>query len=232
MTRPKRTSSGTSARPSNGCTGGPRPIPTGWRRPTSPDDVCSATRRRRGRLAPMRVATGEHAHNRVMFKQLLQADAISVCPMGACRLGGVDEVPAVLLMSPRIGRCRCARTREASGCASTCRGFDAIRLRHAVSGSLDGRHVASGPITCTSISSGRSRWRAVGYIDPAHQATSVTMRPDSLERFRFPDGPVWRARAALTAILRSRPPLRFGRLRLAALDNRCFAHPGGTLRRP
>ena len=56
-------------------------------------------------IAPfgIRVATGEHAHNRVMFKQFLQAGAIGFCQIDACRLGGVNEVLAVLLMAAKFG---------------------------------------------------------------------------------------------------------------------------------
>jgi L-fuconate dehydratase len=37
------------------------------------------------------------------FKQLLQAEAIDVCQIDSCRLGGVSEVLAVLLMSAKFG---------------------------------------------------------------------------------------------------------------------------------
>ena len=160
--------------------------------PTSPDDVLGHAAIARA-LAPMKVATGEHAHNRVMFKQLLQADAISVCQVDACRLGGVNEVLAVSADGRQRRSPRCARTREASGCASTCRTSrrsTTSRCRAHSTGAC-----ASGPITCTSTSSGRSRWRGGRYRLPDAPGYGVTMRPDSLERFRFPDGPVWRRAA-------------------------------------
>src|SRR4029077_20496459 len=59
--------------------------------PTSPDDVLGH-RRIRDAIAPIGVATGEHVHNRVMFKQLMQAGAIDFCQVDSCRLGGVNEV--------------------------------------------------------------------------------------------------------------------------------------------
>ena len=49
------------------------------------------------------MATGEHCHNRTMFKQLVQANAIGVCQLDSCRLGGVNEVLAVLLLAARFG---------------------------------------------------------------------------------------------------------------------------------
>ena len=70
--------------------------------PTSPDDVLGHERIRR-EISPIRVATGEHVHNRVMFKQLLQAGAIDFCQVDSCRLGGVNEVLAVLLLAAKFG---------------------------------------------------------------------------------------------------------------------------------
>src|SRR5919199_1101880 len=70
--------------------------------PTSPDDVLGHARIAR-EVAPVRIATGEHAHSRVMFKQLMQAGGAGVCQIDACRLGGVNEVLAVLLLAARFG---------------------------------------------------------------------------------------------------------------------------------
>src|SRR5262249_10084037 len=69
--------------------------------PTSPDDVLGHARIRRE--LGLRVATGEHVQNRVIFKQLLQAEAIDVCQVDACRLGGVNEAVLVLLLAARFG---------------------------------------------------------------------------------------------------------------------------------
>ena len=70
--------------------------------PTSPDDVLGHAAIAKA-LAPIGVATGEHCQNRVVFKQLLQAEAIQFCQIDACRLGGVNEVLAVLLMAAKFG---------------------------------------------------------------------------------------------------------------------------------
>jgi len=70
--------------------------------PTSPDDILGHARIAKA-LHPIGVATGEHCHNRIMFKQLLQANAIQFCQIDACRLGGVNEVLAVLLMAAKYG---------------------------------------------------------------------------------------------------------------------------------
>ncbi len=70
--------------------------------PTSPDDVLGHARIRQA-VAPIRVATGEHVQNRVIFKQLFQAGAIDVCQIDACRVGGVNEVLAIILMAAKFG---------------------------------------------------------------------------------------------------------------------------------
>ena len=70
--------------------------------PTSPDDILGHAAIRKA-ISPIGVATGEHCHNRVMFKQLLQAGAIDFCQIDSCRLGDVNEVLAVLLMAAKFG---------------------------------------------------------------------------------------------------------------------------------
>jgi L-fuconate dehydratase len=70
--------------------------------PTAPDDALGHAAIRRA-LKPygIGVATGEHAHNRMVFKQLFQAEAIDVCQIDSCRLAGVSEVLSVLLMAAK-----------------------------------------------------------------------------------------------------------------------------------
>lgn len=68
--------------------------------PTSPDDIIGHLAIKKG-VEPIKVATGEHCHNRVMFKQFFQAAAIDICQLDSCRLGGVNEVLAVLLMAAK-----------------------------------------------------------------------------------------------------------------------------------
>ena len=158
--------------------------------PTSPDDVLGHAAIARA-LAPMKVATGEHAHNRVMFKQLLQADAIGVCQVDSCRLGGVNEVLAVLLMAAVADVPVCPHAGGVGLCeyVSHLAPFDYI----AVSGSLDGRmcewadHLHEHFADPVSVRNGR-------YVLPSAPGYGITMRRESLERFCFPDGPVWTQR--------------------------------------
>jgi len=69
--------------------------------PTSPDDIIGHLAIKNG-VKPIKVATGEHCHNRVMFKQFFQTDALDICQLDSCRLGGVNEVLAVFLMAAKF----------------------------------------------------------------------------------------------------------------------------------
>lgn len=91
--------------------------------PTSPDDVL-AHRAIADALAPIRIATGEHVQNRVIFKQLLQAGAIDVLQLDACRVAGVNENIAILLLARKFDIPVCPHAAWASACANwsgTCR---------------------------------------------------------------------------------------------------------------
>ena len=157
--------------------------------PTSPDDILGHATIARA-VAPIRVATGEHVHNRVMFKQLLQAEAISVCQIDACRLGGVNEVLAVLLMAAEFGVPVCPH----AGGVGLCELVQHLSIVDyvCVSGSLEGRmieyvdHLHEHFLDPVAIRDAR-------YVVPTMPGYSAEMRPESLARFRFPDGDEWRA---------------------------------------
>ena len=152
--------------------------------PTSPDDILGHATIARA-VAPIRVATGEHVHNRVMFKQLLQAKAISVCQIDACRLGGVNEVLAVLLMAAEFGVPVCPH----AGGVGLCELVQHLSIVDyvCVSGSLEGRmieyvdHLHEHFLDPVVIRDAR-------YVVPTMPGYSAEMRPESLARFRFPDG--------------------------------------------
>jgi L-fuconate dehydratase len=79
------------------------PFDVAWvEEPTSPDDVLGHAAIARG-VAPIPVATGEHAANRVMFKQFLQADALQILQIDAARVAGVNENIAILLLAAKFG---------------------------------------------------------------------------------------------------------------------------------
>ena len=167
--------------------------------PTSPDDILGHAAIARG-VAPVRVATGEHVQNRVVFKQLFQADAIAVCQIDAARLGGVNEVLAVLLMAAEHGVPVCPHA-GGVGLCELVQHLSAIDYI-AISGSLDGRmieyvdHLHEHFIDPVRI-------RDAHYVLPTRPGYSAEMHPTSLSRFRFPDGDEWQAiRAEVAASTR------------------------------
>ena len=169
-----------------------KPIDPYWiEEPTSPDDILGHAAIARA-VAPIRVATGEHVHNRVMFKQLLQAEAISVCQIDACRLGGVNEVFAVLLMAAEAGVPVCPH----AGGVGLCELVQHLSVIDylCVSGSLEGRmieyvdHLHEHFLDPVAIRNG-------AYLVPTRPGYSGEMRPESLAAYRFPDGAVWREEA-------------------------------------
>ena len=156
--------------------------------PTHADDVLGHARIARA-VAPIRVATGEVAANRVIFKQLLQAGAIQVCQVDACRVAGVNEVVSILLMAAKFGVPVCPRAGGVGLCeyVQHLAMFDYLR----VSTRLDGRmveyvdHLHEHFVDPVSVVGGR-------YQVPTAPGYSVTMKPSSIAEFSFPTGPAWR----------------------------------------
>jgi L-fuconate dehydratase len=163
--------------------------------PTSPDDILGHAAIARA-VAPIRVATGEHVHNRVMFKQLFQADAIAICQIDACRLGGVNEVIAVLLLAAKFGVPVCPHA-GGVGLCELVQHLSAVDFV-AISGGIDGRmieyvdHLHEHFLDPVAIERG-------AYRMPARPGYSAEMRPESLARYRFPDGAEWDGGADLRA---------------------------------
>lgn len=157
--------------------------------PTSPDDVLGHAAIARA-VAPIGVATGEHCHNRVMFKQFLQADAISFCQVDSCRLGGVNEVIAVLLMAAKFGVPVCPH----AGGVGLCEYVQHISLFDyiAVSGSLEERrleyvdHLHEHFVDPVVIRNGN-------YMPPTRPGYSIEIKTESRERYGFPNGAEWRS---------------------------------------
>jgi L-fuconate dehydratase len=155
--------------------------------PTSPDDVLGH-RRIREAVAPVRVATGEHVQNRVVFKQLLQLGAIDVCQLDCCRLGGVNEVLAVVLLAAKFGVPICPHAGGVGLCeyAQHVSMFDYI----AVGATLDDRvcefvdHLHEHFVDPVRVVGGR-------YLAPTTPGYSIEIRPESLSEFAFPDGTSW-----------------------------------------
>ncbi len=172
--------------------------------PTSPDDVLGHATIARA-IAPIKVATGEMVQNRVLFKQLFQANAIGVCQIDACRLGGVNEVLAVLLLAAKFGIPVCPHAGGVglSEYVQHLAMFDYV----AVSGSLEGRivefvdHLHEHFVDPVIIRRGH-------YMPPTAPGYSITMKPESIAAFTFPTGPAWRE----TAPHSPHPLRRYGQL--------------------
>jgi L-fuconate dehydratase len=155
--------------------------------PTSPDDVLGHATIARA-VAPIGIATGEQCQNRVLFKQLMQANAIRFCQIDACRLGGVNECLAVMLLAAKFGVPVCPHAGGVGLCeyVQHLAIFDYI----AVSASLENRiveyvdHLHEHFVDPVVIRNGR-------YVPPSAPGYSIEMKPESLRDYAFPDGAVW-----------------------------------------
>jgi L-fuconate dehydratase len=159
--------------------------------PTHPDDVLGHAEIARA-LAPIRVATGEMGANQVMFKQFLQARALGVLQLDACRLGGVNEAVGTLLLAAHAGVPVCPHAGGVGLCqyVQHLAAFDVV----AVSATTEGRmtesatHLHEHFVEPIDLHGGRY-WpsRAPGY--------SVELRAEAIAEFAFPHGSYWRAAA-------------------------------------
>jgi L-fuconate dehydratase len=156
--------------------------------PTSPDDILGHAKIARA-VAPIGVATGEVCQNRVMFKQLLQANAIKFLQVDSCRMGGVNEVLAVLLMAAKFGVAVCPH----AGGVGLCEYVQHISIFDyiAVGGSLENRvceyvdHLHEHFVDSCIVRNAR-------YVAPTRPGYSITIKPESLDAYEFPAGRVWR----------------------------------------
>ena len=160
--------------------------------PTSPDEILGLAKIR-SRVAPVKIATGEHVANRVIFKQLLQAGALDFLNLDACRVAGVHENVAILLLAAKFGVPVCPHAGGVGLCEMVqhLAMFDYV----AVSASMTDRVLEyvdnlhehfSDPV------------RVIGgrYLPPAAAGFSATLRPESLHAYQYPDGSEWQRLAA------------------------------------
>ena len=157
--------------------------------PTSPDDILGHARIRAA-VAPIRIATGEHCQNRIIFKQLFQAGAIDVCQIDSCRVAGVNENLAILLMAAKFKIPVCPHAGGVGLCEYV-------------------QHLAAFDFVCVSTT---MKDRVIEYVDHLHQhfvepvqiqqgrylmpekpGFSIEIREESLEQYSFPDGEIWNA---------------------------------------
>jgi L-fuconate dehydratase len=155
--------------------------------PTSPDEILGLARIRRA-VAPAKIAVGEHVANRVIFKQLLQAGAADVLTIDACRVAGVNENVAILLLAAKYGAAVCPHAGGVGLCEMVqhLAMFDFV----GVSATTDGRvleyvdHLHEHFTDPVRVTGGH-------YLAPSAPGFSATLREQSLRDYEFPRGAVW-----------------------------------------
>ena len=163
--------------------------------PTSPDDVLGHAAIRKA-VAPIGVATGEHGMNRVLFKQMFQAEAIDFCQLDSARLAGPNEIIAVYLMAKKFGVPVCPHAGGVGLCelVQHLSIFDYV----AVSGTLENRvtefvdHLHEHFVDPCIVEKG-------AYRVPMAPGYSAQMHESSLAEFSFPGGSYWVGAAASVA---------------------------------
>ena len=163
----------------------------GWiEEPTSPDDILGHAKIARA-LAPIPVATGEHCHNAVMFKQFMEAGGLSICQLDSCRLASINEIIGVLILAWKFEIPVCPHAGGVGLCeyVQHISMFDYTR----VSCSTDGRvieyvdHLHDHFKDPVRLVNGR-------YAAPQVPGYSIEMHPETLSQYVYPDGPVWSSR--------------------------------------
>lgn len=155
--------------------------------PTSPDDVLGHAAIRRA-VAPIGVASGEHGMNRVLFKQMFQAEALDFCQLDSARLASVNEILSVYLMAHKFGVPVCPHAGGVGLCelVQHLSIFDYV----SVSGSLDQRlteyvdHLHEHFVDPVEVLNGH-------YVLPSQPGYSAELLSESVEQYQYPHGTYW-----------------------------------------
>ncbi len=156
--------------------------------PTSPDDILGHAAIAKA-ISPIKVATGEHCQNRVIFKQLMQANAIDICQIDSCRVGGVNEVLAILLLAAKFNIPVCPH----GGGVGLCEQVQHLAMIDyiSISGSKENRVIEyvdhlhehfKDPVLIKNAA----------YMPPKVLGYSIEMKAETLNDYQYPDGIVWR----------------------------------------
>lgn len=164
--------------------------------PTSPDDILGHAAIAKA-VHPIKVATGEHCQNRVIFKQLMQANAFGICQIDSCRVGGVNENLIILLMAAKFNIPVCPH----AGGVGLCELVQHLSMIDfiCISGTMEGRmieyvdHLHEHFIDPVVIKYG-------AYMPPLKAGYSSEMKRESIEAYSYPHGPVWEAEEKASAI--------------------------------
>jgi L-fuconate dehydratase len=157
--------------------------------PTSPDDILGHLVIAKA-VAPIKVASGEHCQNRVIFKQLMQSGAIDICQIDSCRVGGVNEVLSIMLMAAKFNIPVCPH----AGGVGLCEYVQHLSMIDyvCISGSLENRiieyvdHLHEHFKDPVVIKGGC-------YVPPSLPGYSITMYETSIEAFSYPSGEMWQS---------------------------------------
>jgi L-fuconate dehydratase len=149
--------------------------------PTSPDDV-EGHRAIRAGAAPIRIATGEMCQNRILFKQFIMREAIDIVQIDSCRLGGVNEILAVMLMAARYKLPVCPH----AGGVGLCEYVQHLSMIDyiSISGTMQDRvieyvdHLHEHFLDPCEILD-------AAYLPPKNPGFSITMRPESLAHYEY-----------------------------------------------
>jgi L-fuconate dehydratase len=156
--------------------------------PTSPDDILGHKTIAKS-VHPIKVATGEHCQNRVIFKQLITSGAIDICQIDSCRIGGINEILAVLLMAAKYNIPVCPH----AGGVGLCEYVQHLSMIDyiCISGSMKNRvieytdHLHEHFLDPVMIKNG-------AYMPPFIPGYSIQMKPESLIKYIYPDGEIWK----------------------------------------
>ncbi|WP_437398727.1 L-fuconate dehydratase [Flagellimonas lutimaris] len=156
--------------------------------PTSPDDIIGHAKIAEA-IAPIMVATGEHCQNRVIFKQLMQTNAFQVCQIDSCRVGGVNENLAIMLMAAKFNIPVCPH----AGGVGLCEYVQHLSMVDyiCISGIMEDRvieyvdHLHEHFLDPVIIKNG-------AYMPPSMPGYSIQMQPRSIQDYSFPNGEIWK----------------------------------------
>lgn len=158
--------------------------------PTSPDDIFGHKKIREN-IGAIKVATGEHCHNRIMFKQFIANDAIDIVQIDSCRLASINEILAVYMLAAKHGKPVCPHAGGVGLCEYV-QHLSMIDYVH-ISADLTDRvvefvdHLHEHFVDPCVVKNG-------AYVAPTAPGYSIKMFEKSLADYTYPTGSEWQKR--------------------------------------